>query len=215
MCPFEWRSKGVPAICDCLTRFYLPMVEHSRRPKYARTEERIGLLGEPAPQRSGRVSASPGLFGGALPHRTAAAHTPLKVGLAGLEPEDVLVDLYVGRVDASGELTVVQPVPMAVVGRAGDKYVAESTDTAWFSSVHGHDICRRLDGFRSRLSSPRPGYLPLLPTRSPLGCTTAFACSLDLDRSAVAITPSPRSTDRVAWRDFGGPNMVIVTTRAP
>jgi starch phosphorylase len=56
--------------------------------------------------------------------------TSARVQLAGLTPEDVTVELYVGRVAAGGDLVDAEPVRMDLVSQDGDSGYVFQADAA-------------------------------------------------------------------------------------
>jgi starch phosphorylase len=112
-------------------RFYLPMTA------------RAGRLGEASMAGARRLAAWRKRVEAAWPRVTVQSVTtdglgPLTVGdavrtrahvqLGGLAPEDVAVQLYVGRVDARGELADTEAIPMVLVeGGSDGQHVFEAT----------------------------------------------------------------------------------------
>ena len=68
--------------------------------------------------------------------------TRARVQLAGLAPDDVTVELYVGRVDPDGELAEAEPAAMQVAGPDGDgRYTFETVaEIARRSGLGGYTI---------------------------------------------------------------------------
>jgi starch phosphorylase len=65
-----------------------------------------------------------------------------QVHLGSLAPDDVEVELYLGRVDAGGELVEAEAIPMQVIGEGqADTYLFEASDvTCLASGQHGYTV---------------------------------------------------------------------------
>jgi len=63
-----------------------------------------------------------------------------QVHLGALSPEDVVVELYTGRVDTNGEIVEGHAVPMKSEGRSGDGYRYMGTASVSESGKHGFTI---------------------------------------------------------------------------
>lgn len=67
-----------------------------------------------------------------------------QVHLGELTPEDVVVELHMGRVDPQGEIIDAVAVPMSCGGRVGEGlYDYESNTSLAQSGLHGFTICVR------------------------------------------------------------------------
>jgi starch phosphorylase len=78
------------------------------------------------------------------PGTTIAVSTSVKVSavihLGSLSPDDVLVELYTGQVDTSGEIVEGRSVPMESAGRTGDAYRYQVRTAVTQSGKHGFTI---------------------------------------------------------------------------
>jgi starch phosphorylase len=78
------------------------------------------------------------------PATTMAVSTSLtvkaKVHLGALSPDDVVVELYTGRVDTNGEIIEGQSVAMRDEGRSGDEYRYTGNTSLSKSGRHGYTI---------------------------------------------------------------------------
>ncbi len=78
------------------------------------------------------------------PHRSVLVASPMEVRaevhLGALKPEDVAVELYVGRVNSEGDIVNGAPIPMECEGRDGDTYRYAATTTIARSGRHGFTI---------------------------------------------------------------------------
>jgi glycogen phosphorylase len=65
-----------------------------------------------------------------------------RVQLGTLSPDDVVVELYSGRLDSQGNITAAESSPMRVVRAAGNgAHLYESSASAWHASgLHGYTI---------------------------------------------------------------------------
>ena len=80
-----------------------------------------------------------------------------RVHLGGLTPDDVRVELYLGQVDAGGELVEAEATPMQAVGEeTAGSYLFEASDVACFASGrHGYTV--RVLPYHPDLTTP---FLP-------------------------------------------------------
>ena len=102
-------------------RFYLPMAEHTRAQAANAMERALALAAwrtraVAAWPRVAILSAETDLDDRASPTVGQSVRTRARVQLAPLGPQDVSVELYVGRVDADGQLVRAKPVAMHLVG---------------------------------------------------------------------------------------------------
>jgi starch phosphorylase len=83
-----------------------------------------------------------------------------RVRLGTLDPSDLVVQLYLGRIDAQGELSDARPLPMAVAGRCDDaSYLYEALGVPCpASGLHGYTI--RVLPAHAELATPfQPGLI--------------------------------------------------------
>jgi starch phosphorylase len=146
-------------------RFYLPMAAKTRDEAANGMERALALAAwrtrvEAAWPRIAIVSAQSDLDHGVTPTIGQHVRTRARVQLAGLSPQDVSVELYVGRVDATGQLVQAKPVPMQLVGPAEDGlYSFEANAALWRGSgLNGYTV--RVLPAHPDLSTPfQPGLI--------------------------------------------------------
>jgi len=146
-------------------RFYLPMAEKTRSQAANAMERALALAAwrtrvVAAWPRIAVVSTETDLDDGASPTVGQNVRTRARVDLAGLSPDDVSVELYVGRVDAAGQLVQAKPVAMHLVGPADDGvYVFEANAALWRGSgLNGYTV--RVLPSHPDLSTPfQPGLI--------------------------------------------------------
>jgi starch phosphorylase len=80
------------------------------------------------------------------------------VELGELTPEDVRVELYLGRVDAEGHLTDDEAIPMTFVRSENGRELFEVTTTTKKSGLHGYTV-RVLPHHPLLITSFLPGYI--------------------------------------------------------
>jgi starch phosphorylase len=162
LCPTFNTHRMVREYTD---RFYLPMAERTRAQAANGLERALALAAwrtrvVAAWPRIAIQSAETDLADGVSPTIGQSVRTRARVQLATLTPEDVTVELYVGRVDAQGELVHAQPVPMHLVGRDGDgSHVFEADSPLWRGSgLNGYTV--RVLPSHPDLSTPfQPGLI--------------------------------------------------------
>jgi starch phosphorylase len=111
-------------------RFYLPATQHVRR----LTADSMARARALAAWRTRVQAAWPRVAVEAVQADLQrelevgdSVRTRARVQLAGLTPDDVTVELYVGRVNPDGELAEAEPVPMHLVGPdRGGSYTFEA-----------------------------------------------------------------------------------------
>jgi starch phosphorylase len=80
------------------------------------------------------------------------------VELGELTPEDVRVELYLGRVDAEGHLTDDEAIPMTFVRSENGRELFEVTTATKKSGLHGYTV-RVLPHHPLLITSFLPGYI--------------------------------------------------------
>jgi starch phosphorylase len=143
-------------------RFYLPMAEKTRSQSANGMERALALAAwrtgvEAAWPRIAVVSAQTDLNDGATPKIGQNVRTRVRVQLAGLSPQDVSVELYVGRVDAAGQLVGAKPGGHAAGGSSWRRLVRLwggrcPVAREWVEWLHGARIARAC-GFEYALSA--------------------------------------------------------------
>jgi glycogen phosphorylase len=60
--------------------------------------------------------------------------------LGSLTPEDVAVELFLGRLNAAGELVETTTIPMQAAGGGGGRYLFDVTTSCPRSGLHGYTV---------------------------------------------------------------------------
>lgn len=161
LCPFVNAHRMV---CDYVEQFYLPSAAQYQALAGETLEGSKALAEWKARVRQGwedvRVEAINAESPGEVPVGSSVRAQAM-VHLGSLKPDDVRVEMYVGRLNAAGEIVDAEMTPMECLRQNGDgAWVYESDATLWrVSGMHGYTI--RVVPHHEHINSP---YLPGLIT---------------------------------------------------
>ena len=171
LCPFV---NGHRMMCDYVETFYLPSA-HQYRALAGDTLQGSRVLSEwKARVRQGWKDVHVQAINAESPGEVAVGSSvkaQALVHLGSLTPDDVRVEMYVGRLNASGDIVDAEMTPMECRRQNGDGiWVYESDATLWrVSGMHGYTI--RVVPHHEHINSR---YLPgLITWASPDGMTSA------------------------------------------
>jgi starch phosphorylase len=161
LCPFV---NGHRMLCDYVEQFYLPAAQRytALAADALASSQDIAAWKSRVAQGWGavRVAAVNGASPQDVPVGSSVTAQAL-VQLGDLKPEDVVVQMYVGRIGTSGDIVDAETTPMTCVKRdSSGAYLYESTAALWkVSGLHGYTV-RVLP---SHTDLPNP-YIPGLIT---------------------------------------------------